>query len=280
MHSDVQAVLGIADDLERAREAGHVMDVFAKGVEELARIRRESIEELLRAGKTQTELGKALDISRARIGQLLKQGPAPERAFLGSGKLTVAIGGKQEAGRHDPGDMVSAETFAAYETLAELARTLGLDTTQEVVPPPGLVHLNRPDLVVMTSPRLLPFLSQIMEADPHLRFGSDDQGWYLVDLTTGTKYRSPRDSGEPADYGYIGRLPRPDGKGNFLYLAGTHAQGTLGAARYLADNITDLYRDLKTKRFSLLISCRFDETNPRSILTTERISPIYRHEGS
>lgn len=43
--------------------------------------------------------------------------------------------------------------------------------------------------------------------------------WYLVDQTAGVDYRSPRNSGESRDYGYIGRLPRPDGRGTFLYLA-------------------------------------------------------------
>ena len=36
----------------------------------------------------------------------------------------VAIGGKQEVGRDDPGDVLSAESFAAYEALAEAAHVL------------------------------------------------------------------------------------------------------------------------------------------------------------
>ena len=34
-------------------------------------------------------------------------------------------------------------------------------------PAPGMANLNRPDLVVLTNPRLLPCLSQVMDADPH-----------------------------------------------------------------------------------------------------------------
>jgi hypothetical protein len=94
------------------------------------------------------------------------------------------------------------------------------------------------------------------------------------------EYRSPIDSGEAADYAYVGRLPRPDGKGTFLYLAGTHAPGNLGAAHFVADNITELHRDLKARRFSVLIVCRFDPKDRRRILATERLTPIYRHEGS
>jgi len=156
----------------------------------------------------------------------------------------------------------------------------GLDATYEVVPPPGLVHLNRPNLIVLTNPRLLPFLSQILEADPHLRYAVDDNGWYLIDKTTQTEYRSPMDQGEATDYGYVGRLPRPDGAGTFLYLAGTHAPGTLGAAHFVADNITDLYREVKTRRFSVLISCRYDSRDRKKILATDRLTPVYRHEGT
>jgi hypothetical protein len=116
-----------------------------------------------------------------------------------------------------------------------------------------------------------------MGADGHLRFASDEAGWFIVDQTTGTEYRAPSDGGEGdgTDYAYVGRLPRPDGKGNFLYLAGIHAQGTL-----VADHVTELYRELKTRRFSAVISVRFDPADKRKILATERVTPLYRHEGT
>lgn len=183
-----------------------------------------------------------------------------------------------EADKTNPGGVISQQAFSAYEILADLARSVGLDATYEVVPPPGLVHLNRANLIVLTNPRLLPFLSQIMEADPHLRYAEDEDGWYLVDKTTGTEYRSPMNHGETADYAYVGRLPRPDGKGTFLYLAGTHAPGTLGAAHFVSDNITDLYREVKNRRFSVLVTCHYDPKDPKKIIATERLTPIYRHD--
>jgi hypothetical protein len=88
-----------------------------------------------------------------------------------SPEMTIAVAGT-EANRNDPGDVVSAEAFTVYETIADLARSVGLDATYEVVPRPGHVRLNRPDLIVLTNPGLLPFLAQVMEADPALALGT------------------------------------------------------------------------------------------------------------
>ncbi|MFF0822149.1 sigma factor-like helix-turn-helix DNA-binding protein [Micromonospora haikouensis] len=274
---DPAAVATVGDTRERARAAHALIEDYQAAIAELSRIRREALEQLLVDGMTQAQIADLLDMSRSRVSQLLSAGTRPERAFLGTGRLTVAIGGKQESGRHDPGDMLSAESFAAYNVLADLARTVGLDANYEVVPPPGFVHLNRPNLIVLTSPRLLPFVGQVMEADPHLRFASDERGWYLIDGET--EYRSPRDDGQSADYGYIGRLPRPDGKGSFLYLAGTHAQGTLGAAHFVANHLAQLHKELKSRRFSMVVRCEYDPANPRKVLSCERVTPIYRHES-
>lgn len=273
-------VLKIKDPRKRALKISSLIDEYQSTVAELSRLRRETLEELLGSGMTQTQIAELLNMSRGRVSQLLSSGVRPERAFFGTGKLTVALGAKREPNRDDPSDIVSAEAFTAYELLAEAARLVGLDATNEVVPRPGNVHLNRPNLIVLTNPRLLPFLSQVMEADPHLRYLVDDKGWYLMDISTGTEYRSPRDHGEPADYGYVGRLPRPDGKGTFLYLAGTHAPGTLGAAHYVVHNLQELYRELRTRRFSTIVKCVFEPGNQLKILSTEPVTPIYRNEAT
>jgi predicted XRE-type DNA-binding protein len=281
MGMDTEAAAAIADPTERARTINRLIDEHTEAINSLSPLRKAALEELIATGMTQQQIADKLDMTRSRVSQILTQNTKVERAFLGSGKLTVAIGSKLESGRSDPGGVVSTESFSAFEKIADLARSVGLDASFETVPPPGLVHLNRPNLIVLTNPRLLPFLSQVMEADPHLRYMSDDKGWYLVDVTAGVEYRSPRDSGEQQDYGYIGRLPRPDGKGTFLYLAGLHAQGTLGAAHFLAANIGDLHKELKNKRFSLVMSCRYDGgVTPPKILSTKRVTQIYRHEGA
>jgi hypothetical protein len=277
---DTQDVTAIEDPRERARVANKLIEDYQAAVTELSDVRRETLRELLASGMSQIAIAEMLDMSKSRVSQLLSAGTRPERTFLGTGTLTVAIGGKVESGKPQPGGVVSAEAFTAYELLADLARSVGLDSKYEVVPPPGLVDLNRPNLIVMTNPRLLPFLSQVMGADPHLGYAVDDGGWYLVDKTAGREYRSPMDRGETSDYAYVGRLPRPDGKGTFLYLAGTHAPGTLAAAHFIVDNITELHKDLKNRRFSLVVVCEYDAKDRKKILSTKPLTPIYRPESS
>jgi hypothetical protein len=277
---DISAAAGISDPEERARALSALIDETQALGQELARLRRETLVELLNAGKTQAQLAEMLGISRSRVSMMLSSGSRPERAFFGTGNLTIAIGAKPENGRDDGSTMLSAEALSAYEALADAAKNAGLDAGRELVPPPGMVDLNRPNLVVLTSPRLLPFVGQVMGADPHLGFLSDEAGWYIVDHATGTEYRSPRTPGVVTDYAYVGRLPRPDGRGTFLYLAGIHAQGTLGAAQYVAENLRELYRELKTRRFSTVIRCTYDPNHGRAVTASERITPLYRPEGS
>jgi hypothetical protein len=115
----------------------------------------------------------------------------------------------------------------------------------------------------------------VLASDPNLGFAHDDRGWLLVDHATDTTYRSPMDDGEPGDYAYLGRLPRIDGRGAFLYLAGIHAPGNSGAVHYLESHVEELYGEVRTGRFSTLIACRFDPAT-RQVTSSERVTPIYR----
>jgi hypothetical protein len=265
--------------MERTRAINAEIEDHQAAIADLSAERRDCIEELLTVGVTQTQLAAQLGMSRGRISQLMSSGVRVERTFFGTAKVTVAIGGKLETGRTDGKPLVvaSSEAYGAFEQLGGLLRTLGLDAESEIVPPPGLLQLNRPNLVVLTSPRLLPFVGQVLDADPHLGFTSDEQGWYLVDKTTATEYRSPSEKGEHVDYAYLGRLPRPDGKGTFLYLAGIHAPGTAGAVHHLEQHLPELFKEVKNRRWSMLISTRFDPKT-RKTIETSALTPIYRHD--
>jgi hypothetical protein len=270
------ALRAISDPVERARAAQKV----TKQKEQIVQVRDDAVNELMRQhGWKPKDVVALLNVSRGLVSQIAKKGPGPERAFLGSGQLTVALGGKSEAKQDRPGPVVAQEDLYAYEHLRKLAEHMGLKAEYEVIPPPGNVRLNRDDLIVVCGPRLSPLIGQILESDPHLRFTHDEHGWYLADQTTGKVYRSPMDRDEPGDVAYFARLPRPDARGTFLYVAGIHAMGSSGVVHWLSSELASIYSELRLRRFSTLISCQFDPAT-REITSSERVTPLYRAEGA
>ncbi|SED30471.1 Sigma-70, region 4 [Streptomyces sp. 2231.1] len=281
MHDDMERVSRIGDPVDRAKAAIDLMATYQGWVLELSRVRREAIEEAQASGMTQAEIATRLGVSRGRVGQLASAGPPPERAFFGTELVTVSLGGKYESGKspeENPSEVVTREDLGNFEHLRKLLGSMKLDAQYEVIPPTGIVNLNRDNHVVICGPRLSPIVAQVLEGDDNIRFAKD-QAWHLVDQQAGKKYRSPQDEdGSAGDFGYLGRLPRLDGRGTFLYIAGIHAIGANGVVHYLEHNLADLYREVRTKRFSTVISCRYD---PDTLEVTEsrRVTPLYRHES-
>jgi len=262
--------------LERARAASAFLDQASTLSKEASRMRREALEELLGEGMSQAEISRSLGLSRGRISQLLAGGPPPERLFWGDDDITVAIGGKLEAGKAQPGRVVALEDFGTFAELSELLQALQLDATHEVIPASGMVQLNRPNLVVICGPRLSPLLAQVAESDPFLRFAEDQHGWHIVDRQADEVYRSP--APVHSDVAYFGRLPRLDGRGTFLYMAGIHAPGPAGIVHYLTNELSAVYREVGLRRFSTLIESRFDPATHR-VVSSRRITPLYQHDG-
>ncbi|MFJ8997237.1 sigma factor-like helix-turn-helix DNA-binding protein [Streptomyces sp. NPDC102359] len=281
MHDDMERIPAIGDPVDRAKAAIDLMATYQGWVLELSRIRREAIEEAQAAGMTQAEIASRLGVSRGRVGQLASSGPPPERAFFGTDLVTVSLGGKYESGKtpeQNPGEVVAREDLDNFEHLRKLLNGMKLDAQYEVIPPSGIVNLNRENHVVVCGPRLSPIVAQVLEGDNNLRF-EKDHAWHLIDQKTGKEYRSPSDEdGSAGDVGYLGRLPRLDGRGTFLYIAGIHAIGANGVVHYLERHLAELYREVRTKRFSTLITCRY---NPETleVLESHRATPLYRHEG-
>jgi hypothetical protein len=278
---EIQTVAQLEDPVARAQQAGELLPRYQAVVTELSRIRREAVQELVDEGFSHSEIATKLGVSRARVGQLTTSGPPPERAFFGTDTLTVAVGGKLEAPKDasgDQGPVVAQEDLQAYLELSELAKALKLETRHEVVPPGGMIHLTRDNLVVICGPRLSPLIAQILQSDPHLGFEHGQEGWYLIDRQTGTAYHSPADDGRRGDIGLLARLPRPDLRGSFVYAAGIHAIGACGVIHYLEHHLVDLYKEVKTRRFSTLIECEYDEA--RTVTASRRITPIYRPDAT
>lgn len=270
-------------DSERLRELADEITFLQNRIADLTQERAEIVTRLNRMGWSQAELADVGQVSVARISQILAAGRSPARNLLGRGTLTVAVGGKWENGRKDPSQMVSVEALAAYHTIADAAREYGLGATYQVIPYKTHAHLNRPNLVVIGSPRIIVNLAQVLDSDPHLRFATEgNDRWHLIEHAGDSWriHRAPCDEGTPGvDLAYIGRLPRPDGKGLFLYLAGIHACGTRGAADFLVRNLDGIYQTVKEKPWSAMVRVSFDPET-REIISTELASQIYVQEES
>jgi hypothetical protein len=273
MLEDLKRLIQVEDPVKRGQQATALLTECQAAITELARIRREVIDELRKGGMTQAEVAKALGLTRARVSQISKLGPPPERAFLGIGTMTIAVALKKESEFGRPA--VAQETVEAANLLQAFARSMEMNAALEYVAPPGIVDLNRENLVVMLGPRLSPLVSQILEADTALKFRKDDEGWHLVDQRENTVYRSPMDTGQNSCIGYLARHSRPDQQGTFLYAAGIHAMGLQGVIHYLENNLGRLYDEVRLRRFSMVIRCDFDpETH--QVVASKPLTPIYK----
>jgi cell division protein FtsL len=278
MSDELQRIMAIDDPYLLLREVTTRLADAQQEVTELARLRRRVVQDLHAQGLSYAQIAAKAGLSRGRIHQIRHTGPAPEGAFLGSGAVTVAtpLRRDDERGR----TVVAVDDVSSGKRLEDLARSYGLAVTSEHVPVSGEIDLNRDGLVVVCGPRMSQDMWNAYAQDPVLRWEKAEDGpWTVVDRLTGTVHRSGQDSdpARPYDIGYLGRLPRPDGKGSLLAIAGIHTQGSLGVVQLLASELNSLWGQVGDRRFSTLVGVEYDpETSePRSV---ELVCPLYRHD--
>ncbi|MFF3846993.1 sigma-70 family RNA polymerase sigma factor [Streptomyces sp. NPDC002328] len=278
MSDELQRIMAIEDPYLLLREVTTRLADAQQEVTELARLRRRVVQDLHAQGLSYAQIATKAGLSRGRIHQIRHTGPAPEGAFFGRGAVTIAtpLRRDDERGR----TVVAVDDVSSGKGLEDLARSYGLDVTSDHVPVSGEIDLNRDCLVVVCGPRMSQQMWDTYAQDPVLHWEQAEDGpWTLVDRRTGTVYRSGQDS-DPArsyDVGYVGRLPRPDGKGSLLAIAGIHTQGSLGVVHLLASDLNALWGQVGEHRFSTLVGVEYDpETSePRSV---ELLTPLYRHD--
>ena len=235
-----------------------------------------------------SEIASRLEVSRARITQLLSGSGSPRHSFLswGASSLTVVLG----SGSNDEGE------WKLHEMFEGLARRTGLTFEYEYIEANGLVDLNRPNLVVACGPSHSPAIHTALQYDKSLTFKKDSGGLWFIEANADTKYpdkyRSYIDArksvdterGEDPDsldqlnidFGYLGRRRRPDGNGTFLCIAGIHLQGTLGALDYLSNNLTQLKKRYGRGQFSTLIRADFDAGDKLKLIGSAEIDTSSR----
>ncbi|WP_159773060.1 sigma factor-like helix-turn-helix DNA-binding protein [Streptomyces sp. HM190] len=278
MSDELQRIMAIDDPYRLLREVTTRLADAQQEVTELARLRRRVVQDLHAQGLSYAQIAEKAGLSRGRIHQIRHTGPAPEGAFLGRGSVVVAtpLRRDDEHGR----TVVAMDDVSSGKRLEDLARTYGLEVASEHVSVGGEIDLNRDGLVVVCGPRMSQEMWDTYAQDPVLSWERAEDGpWTVVDRRTGTVYRSGQDSdpARPYDVGYLGRLPRPDGNGSLLAIAGIHTQGSLGVVQLLASDLNTLWGQVGDRRFSTLVGVEYDpETSePQS---AELLCPLYRHD--
>jgi hypothetical protein len=276
--AEIERLAALEDPYELLQAVTKRMAEAQREVTELARLRRRVIEQLHEQGRSYAQIAEAAGLSRGRIHQLRHRGPAPEGAFLGVGGIIIATPLKQEARNARP--VVAVEDFTAAQRIADLARTMQLDVEFEQVPLDGDIDLNRPNLIVVCGPRLSDTVAGVLAQDPFIQFErADDGAWTLHDRSTGKHYRSGSDSSPPRywDAAYLGRLPRPDGRGLVMIFTGIHPPGTLGVVHLITTEINSLYEQVDAGQFSTLVGVDYspDANEPVNV---QLLTPLYRHQ--
>ncbi|WP_219420309.1 hypothetical protein [Pseudonocardia nigra] len=254
---DFDAVRRDPDPIRRGRRATALMAAYQQRATELARLRREAIEEAHRdQGLTYTEIATALGITKGRVTQIRTGAPSRERAFFGVGPIHVGVplreGTDDRMRRY-----VDAADLATQEDVETLLATLVL-TAEPFTIPPDTTGVPNGDGVIICGPKSAPIGAALMDSDPRLGMVRDDQRWWILDKTTGERFGSPLGDQPPGrgDIGYLSR--RRDGNRVIVHIAGIHSPGSRGVVHYLAHHLAELYQQTRDESFSLAIRCRLD----------------------
>jgi hypothetical protein len=250
-------VRGAPDPLRRGRRATELLTSYQQRAAELARLRRAAIEDAHRElGMSYTQIAAAMGITKGRISQIRATAPAPERAFFGTGPVSVGVPYRYRVtDRRRP--LIAAEDAQTAEQLTRLlvgyalavsAYQIEPDTTAA---PPG-------DTIVICGPKSAPVGAALLAQDGALSMRQDAGRWWIVQRSGEERYGSPADEQEPAaaDLAYVGRHQYGDHVA--VHIAGIHAIGSLGAVHYLTGHLAALFAQAGDASFSLVIRASYD----------------------
>ncbi|MGF1664599.1 MAG: hypothetical protein ACFCVG_19405 [Kineosporiaceae bacterium] len=275
-----------ADPVQRARMATRLLAVYQQRSAELARLRREAVDELQRQGLSYAEVAARIGLSKARVGQIKLQAPPAARALFGVGPVQVWTPARA-VGRSLP--VVATEDALTAQEITRLLDALGFTSTQHHIPPAGDWSPDG-DAVVVCGPKSHPVAARWIAADPALDLVARDGRWRIVERATGTEHTSPMDDPEddsgqpvPVDLAYVSRhrstAPGRDGEGERAvvrwHIAGIHAIGSLGAAAWLTEHAARLWSDHGDRGYSLVVASTHDGA---AITETHTVTEPIHHD--
>lgn len=240
------------DPIRQAVEAGRLINLYQQRGVELARLRKEAINRAAdEQGKNFSTIAKEIGLTRGRIAQIRKTAPAAQRAFFGTGPVTVAVPLRDLAGRDLP--LVAAEDVQSADTISAYLTELSFQVSRFDIPTDG--HWTPDgDVVAVCGPKSSFVTAEAISHDPVLDFQPDESGrWAITDRSTGQSWNSPMDQQHPeqADIAYVARFER--GRHSMLIIAGVHAIGSVGAVDYLVRELPALYKEVGSEPFSMVI---------------------------
>ncbi len=182
------------------------------------------------------------------------------KRFFGSSSVIVHIP-LRDSERNFP--IIAAEDFEAATKIATTLRSIGGNVELRMIGVDGSISIDEDkSSVVICGPKSSKNVAELLAMDPHYGFAEDSKGfWSVLDKTSNSKLGSPLDSENPtqSDLAYIGkRRMAKKSEGNFIFIAGIHALGSLGAANFISNekNLRDLVTRTKGRSFSGVV--RFD----------------------
>ena len=245
------------DPVRRGRRATQLLVVYQQRSAELARLRRVAVEDAHRdLGLSYSQIAVAMGLTKGRVSQIRGTAPPPERAFFGTGPVSVGV-----PLRHGMTDrsrpLIAAEDMRAGEEATRLLEGYALAVTRYQIEsgtaaaPPG-------DAVVICGPKTAPVGAALLARDKALDMRQDGGRWWIIQRATGQRLGSPTDEPERAadDLAYLGR--HQDGDKVTVHIAGIHAIGSLGAVHYLAGHLAELFARTGEASLSLVIRASYD----------------------
>lgn len=254
---DFESVRRDPDPVRRGRRATELLITYQQRATELARLRREAIEQAHRdQGMSYTEIATALGITKGRVTQIRGTAPGRERVFFGVGPVSIGVPYRyRTTDRERP--LIAAEDAQTAEQLERLLTTLSLSVTRYQIepertdPPDG-------DAVVVCGPKSAPVAATLLDQDPVLAMIEDGGRWYIEHRMTGERFASPTDDdpSESLDTAYVARHRADDRV--IVHVAGIHGIGSLAATNYLTAHLAELFRDVGDRSFSCAVQGSYD----------------------
>lgn len=253
--------------------AGRLISLYQQRGVELARLRREAIDEALKEGAVSySTLAEELGLSKGRIAQIRKSAPSAERALFGVGPIEIWIPERKLHGRHLP--VVASEDQDAGERIRELLDRLQFSAFLRHVPADNVNWRPAGDAVVICGPKSSPVVQNWLDQDPIATFVYRNDLWHIKVRSESRDLASPMSDGASTDLAYLSKVTDPEGRVR-IHIAGIHAIGSLAAVEWLDQNAAEVWRTMRDRDFTAVISGEHD--GPR-ITKTEAVLPPRVHE--